>query len=99
MNLILSQKQYNRLTESDVRHHFRDRWARERHALKDYLINYGQIMISKENGKEYKCILDPFISNNLGMNYCICIQWDSTMNESGNIIYVRAYDKFQPSVY
>ena len=51
-------------------------------------------MISRENGKEYKVILDSFLSNLLGINFCVCIQWDSMTNIPGEIIYVRAYDKF-----
>lgn len=53
-------------------------------------------MISSENGKEYKVIFDTFLSNLLGINFCVCIQWDSMTNIPGEIIYVRAYDKFRP---
>jgi hypothetical protein len=52
-------------------------------------------MVSRENGKTYKVIYDKFLSNQIGINYCICIQWDTLTNEAGDIIYVRAYDKFK----
>ena len=73
---------------------YKDKWKQERQILKDYLVNYGEIMTSKENGKLYKVIYDEFISGLLGVNYCICIQWDTLTMEPGNIIYVRAFDKF-----
>jgi len=73
---------------------FKERWKHEREMLKNYLVNYGEIMTSKENGKEYKVLYDSFISGRLGTNFCICIQWNSLTMEPGNVIYVRAYDKF-----
>lgn len=73
---------------------FRQRWKHEREVLKDYIVNYGEIMTSKENGKEYKVLYDTMLSSRLGINYCICIQWDSMTMEPGNVIYVRAFDKF-----
>ena len=51
-------------------------------------------MTSKENGKEYKVLYDTMLSSRLGINYCICIQWNSMTMEPGNVIYVRAFDKF-----
>ncbi len=73
---------------------FKQRWKRERDILKNYLSNYGEIMTSKENGKEYKVLYDSMLSSRLGINYCICIQWNSMTMMPGNIIYVRAFDKF-----
>ena len=73
---------------------FKKRWKHEREVLKDYIVNYGEIMTSKENGKEYKVLYDTMLSSRLGINYCICIQWDSMTMEPGNVIYVRAFDKF-----
>ena len=73
---------------------YKDKWKQERQILKDYLVNYGEIMTSKENGKLYKVIYDEFISGLLGVNYCICIQWNALTMEPGNIVYVRAFDKF-----
>ena len=73
---------------------FKERWKHEREVLKNYLCNYGEIMTSKENGKEYKVLYDATLSSKLGINYCICIQWNSITMEPGNIIYVRAFDKF-----
>ena len=73
---------------------FKQKWKHEREVLKDYIVNYGEIMTSKENGKEYKVLYDTMLSSRLGINYCICIQWDSMTMEPGNVIYVRAFDKF-----
>lgn len=78
---------------------FAKRWAHERQVLKDYLANYGEVMTSKENGKQYKVIYDTMLSQNLGINYCICIQWDPLTFEPGNVIYVRAYDKFTKRIF
>lgn len=30
----------------------------------------------------------------IGVNYCICIQWDSVAMKPSSTIYVRALDKF-----
>ena len=95
MELLITENQLKKINE-DV-NPLAQRWHRERFLLKDYLVKYGRTMISRENGKEYKIIFDTFLSNLLGINFCICIQWDSMTNVPGEIIYVRAYDKFRPS--
>lgn len=73
---------------------FKQKWKHEREVLKNYLVNYGEIMTSKENGKEYKVLYDTMLSSRLGISYCICIQWNSMEMRPGNVIYVRAFDKF-----
>lgn len=93
MKLVITENQLRNIYEDD--NPYSKRWEHERLSLKKYLLNYGQIMISRENGKEYKVVLDSFLSNVIGINYCICIQYDSMTNECGNVIYVRAYDKFK----
>jgi hypothetical protein len=93
MKLLIAEDQFNGIFRPN-QNPLRQRWHHERSLLKNYIVNYGQTMISKENGKEYKVILDTFISNLLGTNYCTCIQWDSLTNIPGEIIYVTAYDKF-----
>lgn len=92
MELLVTEQQLRNLNE-DV-NPYKKRWTSERFSLKKYIVNYGETMISRENGKEYKVILDSFLSNLLGINFCVCIQWDSMTNIPGEIIYVRAYDKF-----
>ena len=92
MELLVTEQQLRNLNE-DV-NPYKKRWTTERYSLKKYIVNYGETMISRENGKEYKVILDSFLSNLLGINFCVCIQWDSMTNIPGEIIYVRAYDKF-----
>ena len=92
MELLVTEQQLRNLNE-DV-NPYKKRWTTERSPLKKYIVNYGETMISRENGKEYKVILDSFLSNLLGINFCVCIQWDSMTNIPGEIIYVRAYDKF-----
>ena len=73
---------------------YKKRWKYERDALKRYLTNYGTVMMSKENGKQYKVLYDTTLSTKIGINYCVCIQWNPITMEPGNVIYVRAYDKF-----
>ena len=70
------------------------RWRKERQLLKDFLCNYGKVMTSKENGKEYKVYYDTMLSLMIGVNYCICIQWDEVKMKPSSTIYVRALDKF-----
>ena len=78
---------------------FKERWRHEREVLKNYILTYGELMTSKENGKQYRCLFDDMLSQRLGYNYCLCIQWDPLTMESGNIIYVRAYDKFTKKIF
>lgn len=73
---------------------YRKRWREERKLLKNFLTNYGRVMTSKENGKEYKVYYDTMLSQMIGVNYCICIQWDSISMKPSSTIYVRALDKF-----
>lgn len=92
MVLLITENQLKKMNE-DINPLIK-RWHHERFILKDYLIKYGKTMVSKENGKEYKVLYDTFISNLLGINFGICVQWNSMTNMPGDIIYVRAYDKF-----
>jgi hypothetical protein len=78
---------------------FKQRWKHEREVLINYLLNYGELMTSKENGKQYKVLFDDMLSNRIGMNYCLCIQWNPLTMEPGNVIYVRAYDKFTKKIF
>ena len=75
------------------------RWRIERDALKDFLNNYGKIMTSKENGKQYKVYYDQSMSELIGYNYCICIQWNPIEMEVGSTPYIRALDKFTNRIF
>ena len=75
------------------------RWKAERDALKNFLSNFGQIMTSRENGKQYKCYFDKSLSDLIGYNYCICIQWDPIKLEVGATPYIRAFDKFTTRIF
>jgi len=77
---------------------YEKRWDTERKALKDFVSNYGKLMQSKENGKLYKCYYDKVISQLIGYNYCICIQWDSVEMKPKSVLYIRALDKFSPNI-
>ena len=77
---------------------YKKRWDTERKALKDFVSNYGKLMQSKENGKLYKCYYDKVISQLIGYNYCICIQWDSVEMKPKSVLYIRALDKFSPNI-
>ena len=70
------------------------RWKAERQALKNFICNYGKIMTSKENGKQYKCYYDKVLSQLIGFNYCICLQWDPITLKPSSTLYIRALDKF-----
>ena len=98
-DILITEQQLKSLHEHSNFENYKDRWFHERLTLKKYLANYGTVMISRENGKEYKVIQDPFISGQLGINYCICIQWNSMLNLPGEIIYIRASDKFAPKQF
>jgi hypothetical protein len=74
------------------------RWKAERKALKDFLCNFGKLMQSKENGKVYKCYYDKTLSQLIGYNYVICIQYDISTNKPSSTLYIRALDKFSPTI-
>lgn len=99
--IIISEKQLERILTEEVvadgnaeHNPYSKRWKMEREALINYIVNYGQIMTSKENGKEYKVLYDTMLSQYLGLNFCACVQWNQLDMTPGNIVYVRAYDKF-----
>ena len=100
ISVLAELAQGNTLTEEVVadgdskRNPYRKRWTYERNALKSFLANYGKIMTSRENGKEYKVYYDDTLSELVGINFCICVEWDSVTMTPGSVIYVRALDKF-----
>lgn len=77
---------------------YKKRWDAERKALKDFICNYGKVMSSKENGKTYKVYYDKTLSQLVGYNYCICLQWDQVELKPKSILYIRALDKFTDRV-
>ena len=80
---------------------YKERWDAERKALKDFVCMYGKLMQSKEddkNGKLYKCYWDKEISNLIGYNYCLCVQYDIINNKPKSVVYIRALDKFTPNI-
>lgn len=81
------------------RNPYAKRWETERKALKDFLVNYGKVMTSKENGKQYKVYYDKTLSDLIGHNYCICLQWDNVRMKPESTIYVRALDKFTERIF
>jgi len=77
------------------------RWKSERKALKDFICNFGTLMQSKENdkmGRLYKCFYDKYLSNLIGFNYCLCVQWDEVKMKPKSTIYIRACDRFTPNI-
>lgn len=78
---------------------FAEKWKMERKALKDFLCNFGRVMTSKENGKQYKVYYDKSMSELIGYNYCICVQWDPIEQKPKSIIYIRALDKFTNRIF
>ena len=80
---------------------YKDRWKAERQALKNYVCNYGTVMQSKEDdkgGKLYKVFYDKGISELIGYNYALCVQWDEMQMKPKSIVYIRALDKFTPNI-
>lgn len=80
---------------------YKDRWKAEREALKNFICNNGTVMQSKEDnkdGKLYKCFWDKGLSNLIGYNYCLCVQWDEINLKPKSVVYIRACDKFTPNI-
>jgi hypothetical protein len=80
---------------------YEKRWKTERDALKNFVANYGKLMQSKEDdkgGKLYKVYFDETMSNLIGYNYCICVQWNEQEMKPGSTVYIRALDKFTPFI-
>ena len=75
------------------------RWKAEREALKSFISNYGKLMTSKENGKEYMVYYDDCISNLIGVNYVLCLQWDRINMKPKSTVYIRALDKFTNRIF
>lgn len=99
-------KQYKKLITEEIvadgnaeHNPFEKRWKAERQALKNFLVNCGKIMTSKENGKQYKVYFDQSISNLIGYNYCICVQWNPIEMKPESTIYIRALDKFTNRIF
>ena len=78
---------------------YRKKWQQERERLKRFLANSGIVMTSKENGKTYYVYYDSMLSNLIGNNYCICVQYDMMTGELGHQVYVRALDKFSQRMF
>jgi len=80
---------------------YKDRWKAEREALKNFVCNFGTVMQSKEddkNGKLYKVFYDRGISQLIGYNYCLAVQWNPIEMKPKSIVYIRACDKFTPNI-
>ena len=78
---------------------YKKRWEAERKALKDFICNFGKVMTSKENGKTYKVYYDKVLSQLIGYNYCICLQWDAVNLKPKSVLYIRALDKFTDKMF
>ncbi len=78
---------------------YKKRWEAERKALKDFICNFGKVMTSKENGKTYKVYYDKTLSQLIGYNYCICLQWDAVTLKPKSVLYIKALDKFTDKMF
>lgn len=78
---------------------YKKRWEAERKALKDFICNFGKVMTSKENGKTYKVYYDKTLSQLIGYNYCICLQWDAVNLKPKSVLYIRVLDKFTDKMF
>lgn len=103
--IIINPKQEQILKEEVVadgnaeHNPYAKRWHFERNSLINFLVNNGTLMTSKENGKQYYTYYDEMLSNYLGINYVICVQYNQEDLTPGSIIYVRAQDKFAPQLF
>lgn len=78
---------------------YKKRWKQEREDLKNYIISYGQLKTSMENGKQYVVLFQPEISRLIGNNYGLCVQYDPIDGEYRSVIYIRAMDKFTDKIF
>ena len=78
---------------------YEKRWKAERKALKNFICNFGNVMTSRENGKQYKVYYDKVLSQLIGFNYCICLQWDPIQLKPSSTLYIRALDKFTNKIF
>lgn len=78
---------------------YKERWKQEREDLKDYIITYGSLKTSMENGKQYVVLFEPEISKLVGNNYGLCVQYDPIKREYRTVIYIRAMDKFTDRIF
>ena len=75
------------------------RWKQERDTLKNFIINNGVLMTSKENGKLYKVYLVNELTNLIGYNYALCLEYDPYTMDIGSTVYIRAFDKFTRKIF
>lgn len=78
---------------------FEKRWKMERDTLKSFIMNNGILMTSRENGKLYKVYNINQLSNLIGYNYALCLEFDPTTMEEGTTVYIRALDKFTRRIF
>jgi hypothetical protein len=100
-NIITLLKEETVADGSSTSNPYKKRWKAEREALKNFVANYGKLMQSREddkNGKVYKVYYDQTISNLIGFNYCLCVQWDEIQLKPKSVVYIRALDKFTPFI-
>ena len=100
-NAIKLLKEESVLDGSSTSNPYKKRWDAERKALKDFICHHGVLMQSIEDnkdGKLYKCFYDKGISDLIGYNFCLCVQWDAVKQKPKSIVYIRAWDKFSPNI-
>lgn len=73
---------------------YEKKWEAERKTLISFLVNNGTLMTSKENGKQYFTYFDKTLSDAMGLNFVLCVQYNQQTLEPGSIVYIRALDKF-----
>ena len=54
--------------------------------------------LTVKEGKLYKCYWDKGISELIGYNYCLCVQWDPIQLKPKSVVYIRALDKFSQNI-
>ena len=103
--IIINQNQFNLLKEEVVsdgnssHNPYKKKWDAERDTLITFIVNNGKLMTSKENGKRYYTLFDEMLSDYMGINFVLCVQYNEKELKPGSIVYIRAQDKFTPQLF
>lgn len=103
--IIINQNQFNLLKEEVVNggnsshNPYKKKWDAERDVLISFIVNNGKLMTSKENGKRYYTLFDEMLSDYMGINFVLCVQYNEKELKPGSIVYIRAQDKFTPQLF
>lgn len=90
----LSLKEETNADSNSEHNPYQKKWQRQKDVIRDYVVQYGSIMQSMENGKTYKVLRDNDLSNYLGIEYAYCVQYDKNTMKPIGTVYLRSIDTF-----